>query len=130
MRVQKTGSFVLTGVSPEAAMPLFTAEGEKRWVPAWEPHYPGGHEDVWVTGETTWVTTARTATSATYARVTPGDTAGFVRVVCRAVGGDSEVEVTYDLTATGPAGRERLPAFADGFWQMLEEWRVLTQAHV
>ena len=130
MRVQLTGSFVLTGVSAETAMPLFTAEGERRWVPGWDPYYPGGHGDVWVTGATTWVTTDRTATSATYARVTPGDTAGFVRVSCTAVSGGTEVEVSYDLTATGPDGEERLPAFEAGYGQMLEEWRVLTQAVV
>lgn len=127
MRVQLTGSFVLTGTTAVTAMALFTAEGERTWVPGWSPAYPGGHTDVWFTGETTWVTTHKTPTEATYARITPGDTAGFVRVACAQTGSDVEVTVTYDLTAIGLDGEERLPAFEAGYGQMLEEWRVLTQ---
>ena len=127
VRVQLTGSFVLTGTTAESAMTLFTPEGERRWVPAWDPYYPGDHTDVWVTGETTWVTTQSTPTEATYARLTPGDTAGFVQVKCTQQGDDVEVTVTYDLTAIGWDGEERLPAFEAGYPQMLEEWRALTQ---
>jgi hypothetical protein len=128
VRVTRTGSFLLP-TSPEQAMPLFTAEGERAWAPGWEPTYygPDGSEDVWTTGDTTyWLTVDRTPTSARYARVTPGDSAGTVAVSCAPHPEGTEVTVTYDLTALGPAGEERLAGFQDGYDAMLAHWRELT----
>lgn len=110
-------------------MPLFTASGEKAWAPGWDPV---GDDDCWQTtahGHTTyWLTVDRSPTSARYARVTPGDTAGTVAVTCSAVEGGTEVSVTYDLIALGPAGEARLPSFEAGFADMLLEWQRLTSA--
>ena len=121
-----TGSFHL-GAAPEACMPLFTASGEKRWVPGWEPV---GDDDCWETGShghpTYWLTVDRTPTSARYARITPGDVAGTVAVTCAANGTGTTVTVTYDLVPIGPSGEARLPDFAAGYDAMLREWQALT----
>ena len=126
MRVVLTGSFRLAA-SPEQAMPLFTASGERAWAPGWDPV---GDDDCWQTtghGTTTyWLTVDRSATSARYARVTPGDTAGTVAVSCDPDGDGTRVTVTYDLTAIGPAGEARLPEFERGYDAMLAEWQRLT----
>src|SRR4051812_19702861 len=108
-------------------MRLFTAEGERAWAPGWDPV---GDDDCWQTeahGSTTyWLAVDRTPTSARYARVTPGDTAGTVAVTCTDESDHTRVTVTYDLTAIGTAGSERLPAFATSYDGMLEEWQRLT----
>ena len=128
MRVVLTGSFRLEA-SPERAMPLFTAEGERAWAPGWDPV---GDDDCWTTsahGTTTyWLTVDRTPTSARYARVTPGDTAGTVAVTCTGDCTGTVVTVTYDLHSLGPAGEERLPSFEAGYDGMLAEWQRLTSA--
>ena len=118
-------------------MPLFTAEGERAWAPGWEPVFaddphPDEPGQVWTTNAhgvtTVWVTVARSSTSATYARVTPGDSAGTVTVTCRDVPEGCKVEVAYDLSALSEAGHHRLQGFAHGFDVMLEQWQRLTRA--
>jgi hypothetical protein len=108
-------------------MTLFTASGERAWAPGWDPV---GDDDCWQThghGTVTyWLTVDRSPTSARYARVTPGDTAGTVAVSCAADGESTTVNVTYDLTAIGPAGEHRLPAFEQGYADMLLAWQRLT----
>jgi hypothetical protein len=110
-------------------MPLFTASGERAWAPGWDPV---GDDDCWRTtahGHTTyWLTVDRTPTSARYARVTPGDTAGTVAVECAPDGQGTLVTVTYDLRPLEPAGEARLASFRDGYAAMLGEWQRLTSA--
>ncbi len=40
-RIECVGT-VRVALSPEAALPLFTPEGERDWVEGWEPTYPAG----------------------------------------------------------------------------------------
>jgi hypothetical protein len=40
----RTGRFTVD-VSPNRAIGLFTAEGERGWVDDWEPRYPAGGDD-------------------------------------------------------------------------------------
>lgn len=124
--MELTGSFFLAA-APQTVMPLFTASGERAWAPGWDPV---GDDDCWQTTSnghvTYWLTVDRGPTSARYARITPGDTAGTVAVLCREVDGGTEVVVTYDLAAIGPAGEQRLVEFAEGYPVMLREWQRLT----
>lgn len=74
----------------DEALPLFTAEGERRWVPGWEPRYPSPVTDetepgtVWLTesehGLVHWVVAARSERGFMYGRITPGFTAGAVGI--------------------------------------------------
>lgn len=115
---------------------LFTAEGERLWVPGWEPRYPAPVEDdtapgaVWLTdsehGVTHWVVAARSAHGFTYGRITPGFTAGIVTIDAAPDADDgTEVTVGYRLTALAPEAAEYLGAFAAGFDGMLAEWQRL-----
>jgi len=105
---------------PDAAIELFTPEGERRWVAGWDPSYPGGDESVFLTGTTTWVTVERSDRVRRYARVTPGVQAGTVSVRCEPDGAGTVATVGYELTALGPDAD--LAAFAAGYDDFLAGW--------
>lgn len=118
---------------------LFTAEGERLWVPGWAPRYPAPVEDdtvpgtVWLTdsehGLTHWVVAARTAHGFTYGRITPGFTAGIVTIDAAPDADDgTDVRVGYHLTALSPGAEDHLDAFDAGFDDMLAEWQRLLDA--
>jgi hypothetical protein len=119
-RVVCTGQ-VRVALAPEAAIELFTPEGERRWAgPEWDPHYPAGDDDtVFVTHGTVWITTERSPVTRAYARVAPHD-AGTVSVRCVPDGGHTVAEVTYDLTALTPDAR--LERFAAGYDDFMAHW--------
>ena len=111
---------VRVALPPDAAIELFTPEGERRWVPGWDPRYPGGDDTVFLTHDTTWVTVERGDRVRRYARVTPGVQAGTVSVRCEPDGAGTVATVGYELTALGPdAG---LAAFAAGYPDFLAGW--------
>jgi hypothetical protein len=113
MRVRLSGSFVLPG-SLAAVLPLFTAEGERRWAPGWEPVWADEahqHEvgEVWTTAgppSTSWVTVDTGANHVRYARLAIGDSAGLVTVTCVENSGRTTVTVDYDLSALSDSGAE------------------------
>jgi len=120
----------------EAAMPLFTARGERRWVEGWEPEFPAGEpaeEDegtVWVTTagdrSTYWVVAAKDADRVRYARTTPGLSAGTVELRVRGSDArETRIDVTYDLTALTEAADAELDDFAAGFQQEIGSWEGL-----
>jgi len=133
MRRQALGRFEIV-MPPAEAIGLFTPEGERAWVPAWNPTYPAGQpsEDsgtVFVTTsgdvETIWVVLEidRRGAIAAYARITPGHHAGTARVECaEAPNGHSVVTVTYDMTLLGGDPAE-LDVYAEpNFEHMMREW--------
>ena len=141
MRLQSSGEFDVALPAADA-IGLFAPEGERAWVPGWDPAYPDGQpsEDpgtVFVTMslgvETTWVVLEidRPAATAAYARITPGHHAGVVRVGCTdAATGHSTVSVVYDMTLldTDPA---ELDAYTKGrFELMMQEWSDAVAAHL
>jgi hypothetical protein len=110
---------------PTEAIDLFTADGERAWVPGWDPTPAGptvfttDHHDQ----HTIWVMTDETATTRRYARVTPGVQAGTVAVRCEPDGEHTRAHVTYDLAALGP--HADLEGFAARYDEMLAEWERL-----
>lgn len=120
-------------------LPLFTPEGERLWISGWEPTFPAGENpagaargDVFTTsgdhGDTFWAVADRDDDYARYARITPGATAGFVEVRCRErSASETEVEVSYDLTALSGAGRAHLAGFADHFTHEIDGWQRLIE---
>jgi hypothetical protein len=109
---------------PSDAIHLFTAEGERAWVPGWDPTHVSA--TVFTTdhhAHTVWVVVDETPTSRRYARVTPGVQAGTVEVRCEADGEHTRAHVTYDLAALGP--HADLDGFAAGYDEMLAEWERL-----
>jgi hypothetical protein len=130
MRVRLTGSFVLPRPLDEVR-PLFTAEGERRWAPRWEPVWADeSHEheigEVWTTAgppSTTWITVDAGTDHVRYARVAIGDSAGIVTVTCVEKSGQTTVTVDYDLSALSDAGADRLEQFAQSYDDMLAHWQ-------
>jgi hypothetical protein len=55
--------------------------------------------------------------------VTPGENAGTVTIVISPAGRDSEVEVTYRLTALTGADDRKLREFADAYPAYLRSWQ-------
>jgi hypothetical protein len=128
-----TGQFALPMPATEA-IGWFTPEGERDWVPGWDPVYAAGRPSetagtVFVTDvdatPTIWVIHAidRDRHEAAYARVTPGHHAGAVRVRCAAADGGCLVSVRYDMTLLSGADPTALYRYSDqAFADTMQEW--------
>lgn len=137
LTIARTGSFDLD-MTPGQAQPLFTAPGEKLWIPAWDPFIlkGDGYEKgtAFVTtnhGHTTyWLVTDYDTQSkrAQYARVTPGANTGTVDISIVSNGNrGATVNVTYQLTGLSPAGNADLESsFSESnYSEMMEDWRTM-----
>jgi len=128
------GEFVLP-VSAVTAIGLFTPEGEREWVPGWNPTYPEGEPSE--TAGTVFITTHghaqiawvihhidRAEGSAAYSRVTAGHHAGTVTVRCTDHETDRcTVTVDYDMTALTDTNPAVLEAYnTESFAAMMEHW--------
>jgi hypothetical protein len=136
IHVEHTGDFVLPLPLAEA-FPLFTPEGERAYLPGWEPEYLHPTEPSAAAGtvfrtradgeETLWLILEHdpAAGVATYGRFTPGSRLGRVRVQCVAEGVHrTRVSVSYVLTATSAHGNEALEGLdAAAFAAKLDGWR-------
>lgn len=126
---------VRVALPPERALRFFTPEGERAWVPGWDPAYPAAPGDdtalgtVFVTRahghDTVWVVVDRSARSMRYAHVAPDVQAGTVNVQCLPDGQATRAEITYDLTALRATTEAALQHFADGYDSFLSEWERL-----
>ena len=137
-RVRATGTFELPLAAREA-FELFTAEGERRWVPGWSPdilgplpQHPGlvfrteahGRETIW-----TVIESDPASLRHLYSRVTPGHTAATVEVRLHPAGSTCRVDVGYDLTALADDHAAVLaPYVGEAFHAMLAEWLALITA--
>ncbi|WP_257386928.1 hypothetical protein [Tahibacter caeni] len=127
-------------LSVEGALPLFTAEGERRWVPGWEPEMLGGDGaagSVFVTRtntvETVWVVVDYDPQRgiARYARHVAGVHAGLVEVRCAALSADRcAVRVRYTLTPLAEAAVAALAEFFEPqrFADSIAGWKRLIVA--
>ena len=135
--ISRTGSFELD-MTPEKALPLFTAPGEKLWVPGWDPVILSGDGfekgTAFVTahhGHTTyWLVMDydTRAHRALYVRVTPERDMGTVEVsILPNRAGGSTVRVAYRLTGLSSAGNQSLEeSFNErSYARMMEEWRAM-----
>lgn len=137
LTISRTGSFELE-MTPDEALPLFTAPGEKLWIPAWDPVILNGdgyeQGTAFVTtnhGPTTyWMVTEydTKARRAQYVRVTPGANTGIVDVsITSNETGGATVHIAYRLTGLSLAGNAELedsfskPQYA----AMMERWRTM-----
>jgi len=138
LRVQNSGSFDLP-LTPDDAFPLFTAEGERRWVPGWSPEILGSlpqHRGlVFLTevdrAQTIWTVLESDPAACThlYSRVTPGKTAGIVEVKLFSVRNGCRVSVSYDMTALSEAGQQAIATYrGSAFDEMLAKWQELIAA--
>jgi hypothetical protein len=119
-------------LSPDAAIHLFTPEGERDWVDGWDPTYPAGGDLepglVFETPGTTWMVTHRAPREMAYARVVTGENAGTVAVRCEPDGDATVAHVSYRLTALAPEAAERLAGFEADYPRFMAEWEALIGA--
>lgn len=136
-RITRRGGFRLALPAAEA-FKLFTAAGERLWVPGWSPEILGPLPQqpglVFLTGDgverTIWtvIESDPGAGRVRYSRVTPASRAGTVTVEVSPAEGGCHVDVAYDLTALGPDGAPSLDAYSPRrFTEMLEHWRALIE---
>src|SRR5690606_39494098 len=105
--VEHTGEFVLP-LPLDEAFPYFTPEGERAYVPGWDPEYLHPAEPSDAAGtvfrtraegeETLWIVLEHDPANGTaaYGRFTPGSRLGTVRVRCESEGErETRVMVTY-----------------------------------
>lgn len=123
---------------------FFTPAGEVHWAEGWVPRYVAPTHGraqagmVFTTGAgaefTIWMLADfdRTARRARYARVTPALRTGFVEIACDPVSAqESEVLVTYRLTALSREGADSLDAFAPAAYaRMIEGWKTAIDARL
>ncbi len=138
-RLELSGSLELA-VAPREAFPFFTALGERKWVPGWNPElvYPESGEleedQVFVTGSgkerTLWYVARvdRERHEVSYVRATPGNRVARVDVAVSPLGEGSEVRVSYRWTALSAEGRRAIEREAAGYDDMLREWQRLLEA--
>lgn len=121
------------------ALSLFTAEGERGWVPGWEPERLGGDGvgSVFVTRlggtETVWVVVDYDPQRgiARYARQVAGVQAGLVEVQCTdSDDGRCAVHVRYSLTPLSDAAILGVAEFlnAQRFADAIANWKRLIVA--
>jgi len=135
LKVRRSGTLQVAAPLPQA-FPFFTPDGERLWVPGFDPQYlhplsgeqgPGAIFTTAHGGEDTLWMVLRFSPAegiAEYARVTPGSRGGTVRVALEAVDeARSQATITYDLTALSDAGDQVLAAFTESAYAaMLRDW--------
>ena len=131
---------------PAAALfPLFSAEGEKLWVPGWDYENIIGtttlHEDyVFITRnhdhastDAVWLAKRYDPESfrVQFYKVEPEDKVGIITVRCIPLGErDTEVEVAYEYIALGERGSTFIEGFtAASYKEFIGEWKRLLEAY-
>ena len=143
VHVEKAG-VVAMALSAEEAFPLFSAEGERRWVAGWDPRYPypaqaGAMEGlVFQTthrdGRTaTWIQMRHdpAAGSASFVYVIPDHHTAIVDVVVTPDGEHrSQASVKYRMTSLSSGGDDFVRAFGETFEGTMAHWGEAIQRHV
>ena len=137
MHIERTGRFRIA-LPLAQAMAFLSPEGEKLWVPGWQPVYqhPAGTPSdaphtVFTTdhnGEhTIWMVLQYSAGQgvAEYLRLTPSSRVGTVSVAGTERDGGTDIAVTYRLTSLTRAGHDTLAALTDdAYGRMLQDWEM------
>ncbi len=142
-QISRIGSFELP-CSPEDAFPLFSPEGERGWVPGWDPQpvFPAtiafARDTVFREGkgdqEATWtIVDADCQTHrAEYIRLAPASHAAHIVVKVEPLGQESSsVTVTYTVTAFGEHARSLLENFsAEAYAEKMQNWQRWIAAYL
>jgi hypothetical protein len=135
--VKHTASFEIQE-PVQALFPLFSAEGEKLWVPGWDyENVMGGtqlHEDyVFVTknhdhaaSDAVWIVKRYEPEKylVQFYKVEPGEKLGIIEVRCSELGTSlTKIQVTYEYIGLSPAGNEFIAHFSlVDYEEFLGEW--------
>jgi hypothetical protein len=125
--------------------PLFSPEGEKRWVPGWDyvnvmgttelsedyvfltkSHDHGTTEAIWIVK-----TYDPRAHLVEFYKIEPGEKIGVVTVRCtETVSETTKVTVTYKYTALSESGQRFVSEFNAGVYEdYIREWQTLLESH-
>ena len=141
--VELSGGFAIRATVTDA-FALFSPEGERLWVPGWNPEvlHPSGagwerglifrtRED---RGEAVWVVAAldRERHEVEYLRVEPGRYVARVRVQCRAEDATrTAVRVTYTFVGLSEAGNREIAAMSGAaFEEKMRRWQGWIDGHL
>lgn len=136
LHVERSGELTLP-LPLGHVFPLFSSEGERAWVPGWDPDYlhpdhpsnaPGTLFRTSHSGETTyWLVLTYDPGQATarYSRFSPESRLGTVQVHCHEEApSQTRVSISYALTGITPAGNAVLAALTpEKFAAMLRDWQ-------
>jgi len=138
-QTRRTGEFDLM-CSAGAAFPLFSPEGERKWIREWNPRpmFPDTIEfrqdTVFREGEAVWtIVDADWQTHrAEYVRVAPSSHTAHIVVKVDAAGADrSHVKVSYTVTIIGEQGASLLEAFSEAeFAAKMRRWQKQIGEHL
>lgn len=143
VHVEKAGVVAMALPSTEA-FPLFSAEGERRWVAGWDPRYlhraesPAGEGIVFQTihksGRTaTWIQTRHEPAigAASFVYVIPDHHTAMVDVVVTADGERrSRASVRYRMTSLSSDADDFVQAFGADFEGVMAHWADAIQRHI
>ncbi|GAB4264945.1 MULTISPECIES: hypothetical protein [Deferrisoma] len=143
-RIRHTEKFQISR-PVDVVFPLFSPEGEKRWVPGWDYRNVMGdttlREDyVFVTeshdhaaGEAIWIVKRYEPENycVEFYKVEAGEKVGVVSVRCVPVSdGETEVWVAYEYIALTEKGRGFIETFTeDAYKEFIGEWKRLLEAY-
>jgi len=130
------GRFLLAA-DIEEAFPLFSPEGEKLWVPDWNPEliHPAGSK--WETGqifrtqeetgEAVWMVRRLDPAQHTveYYRIEPDRYVANIEVTCRALPDNgTEVETAYSYISLSEAGNKEIASFTQQAYELkMSRWK-------
>ena len=137
MHVRRSGSLRIAAPL-ERAFPYLTPDGERLYVPGFDPQYlhpltgEQGEGAIFTTDhdgeDTLWMVLRFSPADgqAEYARVTPGSRHGSVSVALeRLDASNTRATISYELTSTSDAGDEKLTAFTEEtFAATLADWEA------
>lgn len=129
----------------EVLFPLFSAEGEKHWVPGWDYRNIMGtnelHEDyIFVTqnhdhaaSDAVWLVKKYEPAShyVEFYKVEPENKVGIISVRCNAIpGAKTSVSVSYEYIALSENGDEFITGFTDEkYREFIGEWKRLLETY-
>lgn len=127
---------------PDRVFPLFTPEGERLWVPGWNPRHlwpADGATQVGMTfltehegRETTWmVAEFDPGRRAVYTRVTAALSAVRVEVRCEQDGDGTTATIRYDYVGLTPAGNASIEQMTETrYGEFIGEWEGAINAYL
>lgn len=128
------GSLILQ-LEPSAAFPLFSPDGERAWVPGWQPEILYPPETLWAegqvfrtrdeSGEAVWIVAELDMIShhVVYYRVQATRYVAKVEVNAKTVTHGSEVSVSYAFVGLSDSGNEEIEAMSQAAYdEKLRRW--------
>jgi hypothetical protein len=129
----------------EVLFPLFSAEGEKHWVPGWDyKNIMGGtdlHENyIFITenhdhaaSDAIWLVKKHVPDNyfVEFYKVEPEEKVGIISVKCNSISGsETNVSVSYEYIALSEKGREFVANFtSEKYKEFIGEWKRLLEKY-